>query len=208
MEKVLTDSATDSEYFKNLVSQMRDCGYPQDIDRVKIHIPNAEQRLRGGLQYFVNMKAGCNAEWNERNYRPIVDWMTDNKGKGLLMLGGCGLGKSLIGMYILPLLIKDVHRKVVNIFNAQELNKKIDEILNLHIVCIDDIGTEDNLNSYGNKRMPFAELCDAAEKKGKLLILTTNLNIDGLQERYGDRVVDRLIATTKAVPFTGDSLRK
>lgn len=207
MEKVLKDS-TDSEYFKSLVAQMRDCGYPQDIDRVHIHIPNAEHRLRGGLQYFVNMKSGCNAEWNEKNYRPIVDWMADNKGKGLLMLGGCGLGKSLIGMYILPLLIKDVHRKVVNIFNAQELNKKIDEILNLHIVYIDDIGTEDNLNSYGNKRMPFAELCDAAEKKGKLLILTTNLNLEGLQKRYGDRVVDRLIATTKAVPFTGDSLRK
>lgn len=198
----------DGEYFKNLISQMRDTGYPQEIDRVQISIPNAEKRLRGGLQYVVNMKSGCNAEWNERNYRPIVDWMTDNKGKGLLMFGGCGLGKSVIGMYILPLLIKDVHKKVVNIFSAQELNKKIDEILKLHIIYIDDIGTEDNLNSYGNKRMPFAELCDDAEKKGKLLILTTNLSIDELTERYGDRVVDRLIATTKAVPFTGDSLRK
>lgn len=198
----------DGEYFKNLISQMRDTGYPQEIDRVQISIPNAEKRLRGGLQYVVNMKSGCNAEWNERNYRPIVDWMTDNKGKGLLMFGGCGLGKSVIGMYILPLLIKDVHKKVVNIFSAQELNKKIDEILKLHIIYIDDIGTEDNLNSYGNKRMPFAELCDAAEKKGKLLILTTNLSIDELTQRYGDRVVDRLIATTKAVPFTGDSMRK
>lgn len=198
----------DGEYFKNLISQMRDTGYPQEIDRVQISIPNAEKRLRGGLQYVVNMKSGCNAEWNEHNYRPIVDWMTDNKGKGLLMFGGCGLGKSVIGMYILPLLIKDVHKKVVNIFSAQELNKKIDEILKLHIIYIDDIGTEDNLNSYGNKRMPFAELCDDAEKKGKLLILTTNLSIDELTERYGDRVVDRLIATTKAVPFAGDSLRK
>jgi DNA replication protein DnaC len=198
----------DGEYFKNLISQMRNTGYPQEIDRVQISIPNAEKRLRGGLQYVVNMKSGCNAEWNEHNYRPIVDWMTDNKGKGLLMFGGCGLGKSVIGMYILPLLIKDVHKKVVNIFSAQELNKKIDEILKLHIIYVDDIGTEDNLNSYGNKRMPFAELCDDAEKKGKLLILTTNLSIDELTERYGDRVVDRLIATTKAVPFTGDSLRK
>ena len=198
----------DGEYFKNLISQMRDTGYPQEIDRVQISIPNAEKRLRGGLQYVVNMKSGCNAEWNEHNYRPIVDWMTDNKGKGLLMFGGCGLGKSVIGMYILPLLIKDVHKKVVNIFSAQELNKNIDEILKLHIIYIDDIGTEDNLNSYGNKRMPFAELCDAAEKNGKLLILTTNLSIDELTQRYGDRVVDRLIATTKAVPFTGDSLRK
>ena len=198
----------DREYFKKLVSQMRDTGYPQEIDRVQINIPNAEKRLRGGLQYVVNMKSGCDAEWNEHNYRPIVDWMTDNKGKGLLMFGGCGLGKSVIGMYILPLLIKDVHKKVVNIFSARELNQKIDEILKLHLVYVDDIGTEDNLNSYGNKRMPFAELCDAAEKKGKLLILTTNLSIDELTQRYGDRVVDRLIATTKAVPFVGDSLRK
>lgn len=203
MEQVI-----DNEYFRNLVSQMRDTGYPQEIDRVQIRIPNAEKRLRGGLQYVVRMKSGSDAEWNEHNYRPIVDWMTNNRGKGLLMFGGCGLGKSVIGMYILPLLIKDVHKKVVNIYNAQELNQKIDEILKLHIIYIDDIGTEDNLNSYGNKRMPFAELCDAAEKKAKLLILTTNLNIEELTQRYGDRVVDRLIATTKAVPFTGDSLRK
>lgn len=74
----------DNEYFRNLVSQMRDTGYPQEIDRVQINIPNAEKRLRGGLQYVVNMKSGCDAEWNERNYRPIVDWMTDNKGKGIV----------------------------------------------------------------------------------------------------------------------------
>ena len=40
----------DNEYFRNLVSQMRDTGYPQEIDRVHINIPNAEKRLRGGLQ--------------------------------------------------------------------------------------------------------------------------------------------------------------
>lgn len=203
MEQVI-----DSEYFKNLATQLRDTGFPQELDRVQIRIQNAEKRLRGGLQYFVNMKTGCDAEWNEHNYRPVVDWMTNNKGKGLLMFGGCGLGKSIIGMYILPLLIKDVHHKVVNIFTAIELNQKIDEILKLHIIYIDDIGTEDNLNSYGNKRMPFAELCDAAEKKGKLLILSTNLSIEELTARYGDRVVDRLISTVKAVPFIGDSLRK
>lgn len=203
------EQMTDNEYFKKLASRMRGTGgYPQDMDTVRISIPNAERRLRGGLQYVVRMKSGRDAEWDEHNYRPIVDWMTDNQGRGLLMLGGCGLGKSLIGMYILPLLINDVHKKIVNIYNAQELNQKIDEILRLHIIYIDDIGTEGNLNSYGNKRVPFAELCDAAEKKGKLLILTSNLNVEELTRRYGDRVVDRLVAITKVVPFVGKSLRK
>ena len=143
----------DGEYFKNLVSQMRDTGYPQEIDRVQISIPNAEKRLRGGLQYVVNMKSGCNAEWNERNYRPIVDWMTDNKGKGLLMFGGCGLGKSVIGTYILPLLIKDVHKKVVNIFSAQEFSKwhtlvaiRVKIILCTNIINIDNMKFENFIN--------------------------------------------------------------
>jgi hypothetical protein len=31
------------------------------------------------------------AIWSESNYRPIVDWMADNEGKGLLMTGVCAV---------------------------------------------------------------------------------------------------------------------
>lgn len=102
-------------------------------DKVRIRIPNAEQRLRGGLDYFVKRYTfgkESHAKWMEKNYRPIVDWMSDNEGRGLLITGGCGLGKTLIAKHILPLLLQDSCRKLVNIFTAQELNTKIDEILN------------------------------------------------------------------------------
>lgn len=180
-------------------------------DKVRIRIPNAEQRLRGGLDYFVNkytLGEVPHAKWLEKNYRPIVDWMIDNKGKGLLITGGCGLGKTLIGKHILPLLLQDSCRKLVNIFTAQELNTKIDEILKLHIIYIDDIGTEEVSKVYGNVRCTFSELCDAAEQKGKLLIITTNLTANELEAKYGERTIDRLKAITKFVPFTGKSLRK
>ena len=180
-------------------------------DKVRVRIPNAEQRLRGGLDYFVNHYSNGEiprATWSEHNYRPIVEWMNDNKGRGLLMTGRCGTGKSLIGKHILPLLMQDACRKVVSIFNAQELNTKIDEILKLHIICIDDVGTEELSKSYGNVRCTFSELCDAAEQKGKLLIITTNLTAKELEEKYGERTLDRLKAITKFVPFTGKSLRK
>ena len=197
--------------FKSLVDRLNDGTGVQMPETVSIRIPDAEQRLRGGLDYFVNVFSGGEvkkAEWNERNYRPIVDWMTDNKGRGLLMVGSCGLGKSLIGKYILPYLIRDACRKVVNVFNAQELNSKPDEIIGYHIIYIDDIGTENVSNIYGNKRIPFMELCDATEQKGKLLMCSTNLTIEELKEKYGDRTVDRLKSTTKVVPFIGESLRK
>lgn len=197
--------------FKSIVERLNDGTGVQLPSTVSIKIPNAEERLRGGLDYFVNVfsrGAVTKAAWDEANYRPIVDWMTDNQGRGLLMIGNCGLGKSLIGKYILPYLIRDSCRKVVNIFNAQELNSKPDEILSYHIIYIDDIGTENVSNIYGNKRIPFMELCDAVEQKGKLLICSTNLTLDELAEKYGERTIDRLRATTKVVPFVGQSLRK
>ena len=180
-------------------------------DKVRIRIPNAEQRLRGGLDYFVKRYTfgkESHAKWMEKNYRPIVDWMSDNEGRGLLITGGCGLGKTLIAKHILPLLLQDSCRKLVNIFTAQELNTKIDEISKLHIICIDDVGTEELAKIFGNVRCAFSELCDAAEQKGKLLIITTNLTANELEAKYGERTIDRLKAITKFVPFTGKSLRK
>lgn len=180
-------------------------------DKVRIRIPNAEQRLRGGLDYFVKRYTfgkESHAKWMEKNYRPIVDWMSDNEGRGLLITGGCGLGKTLIAKHILPLLLQDSCKKIVSIFSAQELNTKIDDILKLHIICIDDVGTEELTKIFGNVRCAFSELCDAAEQKGKLLIITTNLTATELEVKYGERTIDRLKAITKFVPFTGKSLRK
>lgn len=180
-------------------------------DKVRIRIPNAEQRLRGGLDYFVKRYTfgkESHAKWMEKNYRPIVDWMSDNEDRGLLITGGCGLGKTLIAKHILPLLLQDSCKKIVSIFSAQELNTKIDDILKLHIICIDDVGTEELAKIFGNVRCAFSELCDAAEQKGKLLIITTNLTATELEVKYGERTIDRLKAITKFVPFTGKSLRK
>jgi len=197
--------------FKNIVERFQDGASIPLPDVVNLRIPNAEKRLRAGLDYFVRVfsRGGVKcAAWNENNYRPIVDWMSDNKGRGLLMIGNCGLGKTLIGKYILPYLMRDSCGRILNVFNAQELNTRPDEIMRYHLIYIDDIGTEDVSNIYGNKRIPFMELCDAVEQKGKLLICSTNLTLDELSRKYGDRTIDRLKATTKVVPFVGCSLRK
>ena len=77
-----------------------------------------------------------------------------------------------------------------------------------HIIYIDDIGTEDVSNIYGNKRVPFAELVDIAERDGKLLIFSTNLDDEHLKAKYGDRVVDRLHAIVRKITITGKSNRK
>lgn len=48
---------------------------------------------------------------------------------------------------------------------------------------------------------------DAAEKQGKLLLLTSNLSAAELMKKYGERTLDRLRALTKCVIFKGKSMR-
>ena len=72
--------------FKQMVESLRDTGYPAEPDRVRIKVVNAEARLRAGLDYFTGKGV-----WNEENYRPVVEWLEDNKGRGLLINGGCGV---------------------------------------------------------------------------------------------------------------------
>ena len=202
---------TQQQYnFHNLYTRFDDQFTPPLPSHVDIHIPDAEQRLRAGLDYFVRQfTCGMqHAQWHEENYRPIVQWMTNNHGRGLLLTGTCGLGKTLIGKYIIPLLIRDTTRRIVNIFTARDLQARPDEIMQYHLIYIDDIGTENATNIFGNKRQPLAELVDLAEQTGKLLILTTNLNGKELREKYGDRTIDRLKAVTTYITLTGKSLRR
>lgn len=190
--------------FRDIISHLDGCGYPSLPDRVYIRVPDAEELLRRGLDYFT----GGNAVWDERNYRPIVDWLTDNKGRGLLLAGECGLGKTLIGMRILPLIINARCSRIVSCYKAQELNQKPDEVMQKHIIYIDDVGTEATANIYGNRRIPFSELVDMAEYKGKLLMASTNLDVTHIEEKYGIRTIDRLRGIVKYVSFTGKSYRR
>lgn len=189
--------------FKAIIDRLADTGYNPLPQSVRIKVPDAKFHLKGGLKYF----CGDNAKWNS-DYDKIADWLTDNNGKGLVMVGDCGIGKSLIGMRIIPLLLNYYCKRIVTICTAQELNKFPDNIITKHIIYVDDVGTEDVSNIYGNKRIPFSELVDATEREGKLLMFSTNLDDAHLTEKYGDRVIDRLHAVARKITIHGKSMRK
>lgn len=197
--------------FEQVLNRFRDDSWIMFPQPVEISIPDAERRLRDALGFLVQSDgfgSRRQAEWSEHNYRPVVRWMECNKGRGLLLIGPCGLGKTLIAKYILPFLIRDTCGKFMHVYSVQELNSRPDEVLSHHLVCVDDVGTEQTANIYGNRRVPFMELCDEAEKRGMLLVCTSNLTVPEFVAKYGERTVDRLRAVTTVVPFSGKSLRK
>lgn len=189
--------------FKKALSNLADVGFNPVPNAVFISIPEAKVALWRGIQFFTGDKAAWQDEYND-----VANWLANNKGRGLLCLGNCGRGKTLICGKIIPVLLNHYCHKIVACYDAQQLNAELDAVKQKHIVYIDDIGTEFLSVKYGEKRLSFAELVDEAEKKGKLLIVTTNLSLSELQQKYGERTVDRLRAITTPVVFKGDSLRR
>jgi len=189
--------------FEGILEKMKDSGLVLPQKTVSIKTQNSETILRNAFDYFIGLE-GKKAQWIE-TYNLVAEWLHDNEGKGLLLYGDCGRGKSILSRYIIPAILLKYHGKVVNVYDITDMNKSIDEVLGEKIVSLDDIGTEGESNVYGNKRLAFSEIVDEAEKKGKLLIISTNLTGEQISAKYGERIFDRLGKITKRVLFTGKS---
>jgi DNA replication protein DnaC len=152
-------------------------------------------------------------------YDLVLDWLSDNNGKGLYLTGDCGRGKSNIIYGVILPLYKIVFRSFLPGFHATQLPEKVsiqfedrytwnyEILLKWKIAYIDEIGTERMVTAYGEKFEPFNAVLNEAEQKLNLLILSSNLSGDQFLNRYGDRAMDRIKRLCKIVPFAGSSLR-
>lgn len=208
-----TEQFTDA--FGQDVQRMQDFGFDPYPPRMHIAIPHARERLAAGLRYYL----GSDAKWLPA-YDQVAEWLADNQRRGLLCVGTCGLGKTLICQNILPVLIYHQLHIVVKACSSLELSSQPDTFTKASCIIVDDIGIEPiESNSYGNRRVPFNELVYNADRQGSLLILTTNLRtnqgkdaataaVPSIEGRYGLRTLDRLRAMTKVIRFEGPSMRK
>lgn len=208
------DTKKIDEMFGRGVLQLRDFGFDPYPRRLSWHIDNAREQIAAGLRFYL----GDDARWLPC-YDEVVSWLSDNKGRGLLCLGPCGLGKTLICQNILPVILYQNTRNIVSVYSAQDMFDRTKEVCGKGLVVVDDIGTEPAIrNDYGERSSPFLNLCDAAEKRGHLLILTANLRtthavdkqgnvIPSIEDRYGDLVLSRLRGITKVVLFKGNDMR-
>ena len=137
-------------------------------------------------------------------YDLIIDWLCDNKGRGLMLMGKCGLGKSTILNYVIPAIFRTKTNKVLRSIPAKEIGaiEKNDSLF----IIIDDLGTESIKNDYGTKIDGVSDAISYAEDASKTLLITTNLDGDALKLRYDKRTVDRL-RKCKVVVINGKSFR-
>lgn len=137
-------------------------------------------------------------------YDEIIDWMVDTRGRGLMLMGECGLGKSTILNYVIPAIFRTKTNKVLRSIPAKELAAVEKNVA--PFIIIDDLGTESIKNDYGTKIDAVADAISYAEDSSKTLLITTNLSPKSLKERYDERTLDRL-RKCKVVIIKGNSFR-
>lgn len=138
-------------------------------------------------------------------YDQVIEWMVDTKGKGLALFGSIGRGKTVINSFMMPIFFKSKYNKILTPKIATELKQEY--WTGRWSYLIDDIGTENIINDFGNKVDMVAHIINQAEHCIGLLFLTGNLTEKELIARYGLRTFDRIKRLCKIVIFTGKSLR-
>ena len=139
------------------------------------------------------------------SYDEIIEWLVDTRGRGLMLMGDCGLGKSTILNFVIPAIFRTKTNKVLKSIPAKELAAVERNVA--PFIIIDDLGTESIKNDYGTKIDAVADAISYAEDSSKTLLITTNLSPQGLKTRYDERTLDRL-RKCKVVIIKGKSFRK
>lgn len=175
----------------------------KEDNRIHVRIPDA----KGCLEVFLRHEVGSAFRWLPE-YDKVAEWLTDNNRKGLLCIGNNGRGKTLICSKAIPAMLNFFMQKYVYCCDATNMAANMQCLHDYSNLSIDDIGTEDVASDYGNRLYMLPEIVDEAEKKGKMLLLTTNLLSQDLAAKYGERTFDRLRGLCKVIVFQGESMRQ
>ena len=162
-------------------------------------INNIKWVFWNSLEYVLNEKPTV----LKKQFDEICEWLHSNDGKGLLLYGSCGQGKTILARYVIPAVLNLVHNKVTHYYEITDIQNNpntLREAMYYGITIIDDVGTESQ-SSF--KDMAFSRILDNADKSGKIVIATTNLSGEALRAHYGERNYDRICGNMKRVMFDG-----
>ncbi len=140
-------------------------------------------------------------------------------GQNLLFFGTVGTGKSFISGCIANELLEKgcsvVYFSAVSFFDTlsryvfssadkESLYNYCQNLYNYDLVIVDDLGTE-VLSSFVTSQ--FFAFLNEREVRKKSVIISTNLNLSELRDRYSDRVFSRLSKNFDICEFSGPDVR-
>lgn len=165
-------------------------------------------------------KLSVDEELKRRIYS-VAQWITDKEETGLLLYGNVGSGKTTLMNALINLFsTKKIYHHGMSIgfkrLDSVELYQlykfkypDFDEIKKCPMLAIDDFGIEPvYINVFGTDISPISELLYHRYQNRLTTIITTNLAVDEIRKRYGDRIADRFNEMMHPVLFANGSYRQ
>lgn len=134
---------------------------------------------------------------------------TGNTGVGKTFLTNC-IAKELIDRYVsvIYLTAQDLFELLSRYKFDRDAEEEAEEnyrhILDCDMLIIDDLGTEMN-NTFVTSQLFYC--VDRRISMGKGMIISTNLTMDQLCERYSERVMSRIRSSYISIPLYGADIR-
>ncbi|HVZ57178.1 MAG TPA: hypothetical protein VG870_11010 [Chitinophagaceae bacterium] len=132
--------------------------------------------------------------------------------KGIMLQGASGLGKTETIRAI-----SEHPRYPIRIFSMIKLARMAEDegglfTLPSGLVLLDDVGSEPaRIKHFGTERNVFQELIEISyfeRRPFHKILITTNLDGDEIEERYGYRVRSRLREMFNVIQVTGEDMRR
>ncbi len=139
--------------------------------------------------------------------------------KNLLFTGNTGLGKTFIsnciakelidkGLNVVyqtsPILMDQIIDYKFSYDKTESQKEKYNKIFNVDLLIIDDLGTETMNN---NKFTELFNIINTRLLNNKKMVISTNLSLNDLYNRYDERILSRLIGNFIICKFIGEDIR-
>jgi len=138
--------------------------------------------------------------------------------KSLLMQGGPGLGKTHLSLAIAkevidsgygviyvsaPIVLKKVEKEYFSFQNNE--SNTLNNMMECDLLIIDDLGTEFETKFTAST---IYNILNSRMLTSKPTIISTNLSLGNIEQRYDIRTVSRIIGTMERIEFVGTDIRQ
>jgi len=147
-----------------------------------------------------------------------ADGFQPREGKGLLLCGTSGLGKTfLMNCVAQRVLERGYSVVVISAYKLIEVMRRyqfeganaeqVQDILGCDLLCIDDLGSEPMLRNITTTSLYY--IINERRNANRSIVVTTNCDSDTLYELYDDRIGARLTdpGRMQIIPFVGQDVR-
>lgn len=153
----------------------------------------------------------------EKDFSLAVSAITDavNSGRGLLISGAAGVGKTALAKAMV-MFFRHEH-SFLYCKDPKHIGwmRRSREFYYNRDVILDDIGVEDIIHEYGNVIDVVGDFIQMYHLNGRgMFVATTNLHsarvdgVDGINEKYGGRVLSRLLEMCVVLKLSGQDKRE